>query len=211
MKHLLFFLCSILIVAPLIGYNQIIDTSIGKLKIPFIYIEGDAGFSNGISLGINGNIILFKGWGLNVGYTHYYKNSKEFPMDYNAGLCLDLRPDGCQPMNHIFAYNFRITKRIITKTQLIRFKAEMGLVMIQYQKVHFYSVGYNGGLLGSNYYEIYSAIYDKGASIRFVSEYPFSKIAGLQVALSSTLSETKSFIGIEIGMSIGHLREKLRY
>ena len=78
MKYLLFFI----ILLPLEGYNQIFKSDFNIKKSPMIYAEIDGGLSNGVMLGIYGNVRLNNIWGVNIGYNHYNKNSKELPTDY---------------------------------------------------------------------------------------------------------------------------------
>ena len=83
---------------------------------------------------------------------------------------------------------------------------------MQLEQVHFHPVIKNQwATIGSNYYETHSTYHNKGISVRVVTEFPFSQVTGLQVAVLGTLTKKRSFVGIQFGMTFGYVREKFKH
>jgi hypothetical protein len=206
MKYLFYFI--LIILWPIEGYNQIFKSDFNIKKSPLIYADIDGGLSNGLMLGIYGNIQLNNSWGLNIGYNHYNRNSKELPSDFYSGFCLW----DCTPTDKFFTYSFRLTKGFKTKTQLIRYKFELGLALVQLEQVHFHPVTHSPwSSIGSNYYETHSTYHNNGISLRAVTEFPFSQVTGLQIALLGTLAKNGYSVGIQFGITFGYVREKFKH
>jgi len=187
---------------------QSMDTTEGMISMPFVFAEGTIGHAHGIMSGIGGNMIFANEWGLNIGYNQIDRNSANVPADYDPGLCI---LSCATPTDELYTYTFRISKGFETRTQLIRFKAEAGLAWGQYQQVRFTPVHSTGWLdLGSNYSLSYSKHATRGLSLRAAAEFPFSQITGLQVAVSCIVSNYQSYAGIEAGMTLGYIRERLK-
>lgn len=201
------FILVVCFLLPFKGYNQKADTLQQINKFPFLFAEFGVGYSNGSS-GISGNLILRSMWGLNIGYNHINKNSNELPPDYLSGFCIWTCRD---PTDIINSYSYRLSKVFNTRTKLIRFRLEAGLAFVQYKKVHFAPFVSSSWLnLSSNYSTSYSSFRTKGVSFRGVSEFPYSQVTGLQVAILATFTSYISYAEIEFNMTLGYVREKLK-
>ncbi|GBL35803.1 hypothetical protein EMGBS15_13980 [Filimonas sp.] len=64
--------------------------------------------------------------------------------------------------------------------------------------------------LGPNYTISYTKHVTQGVSLRAVGEFPFSQLAGLQVALTGTFTSYAQYAGVEVSTNLGYMRERLK-
>lgn len=182
-------------------------TANDSVKFPFLYAEAFAGFSNGNSFGIGGNILLNNSWGFNVSFNQGDKKSIDVPGNYQHGLCI-LTCD--PPSDKFYAYTYRIAKTFGSFNKFVRLKTELGLILLNYHKVYFIPLAPTSAWFnfGSNYIAKYSIHKEVGISTRILVECPFSQLGGVQFGLNASATKSHLSAGFEFGMTLGYARNK---
>jgi hypothetical protein len=178
-----------------------------NLTVKYSYVNSGFGVSKGLLLGIGGNIIFSNNWGASVSYCGNIMKAKELPSDYSAGL-IDLfewQDLGTDKLKDVSA---RLVKELPVKIKVLRFALEGGASVIHYRCAHFTPVP-NPGWFGSNYDVTYTHNTGIGVSLRAKAEFPVTRYAGFEVALISDINQYYSFLGTEIHLTFGILRDRI--
>jgi hypothetical protein len=200
-------LFSIMFLFPQFISGQNVDTA-KKINICKAYLDGGPGITNESEeeVGAGLHLILLNNWGASVSYNVYFPEAVDLPANYYSGLCLF---GNCKPNDNLTSTSLRVMREFPTKTKLIRFGIEGGFSFVGYKKAHF-SYNSNQGFFDSNYIVTYSQKYSGGVSLRLKAEFPFTRFAGLELAMVSNINPYLSYVGMELTMTLGVVRDRIK-
>jgi hypothetical protein len=169
------------------------------------YINLGVGSADGFLFGFGGNLIFSNNWGVSLSYCGNIMKAEEQPPDYSAGLSqlFEWHDLGIDRFNAVSA---RLVKEFPIAINVIRFGVEGGVSYISYKRAHFIPIPHPAWL-GSNYDVTYSINPGIGLSLRAKVEFPVTKYAGFELALISNMNGYYSFMGTEIHLTFGKVRD----
>jgi hypothetical protein len=191
-----------------ISFGQEVGVIKKNVKLSCLYSDLGAGISEGVLLGIGGNFILSNNWGGSLSYSEHSMLANNLPSDYYSGF--SFFSWGYKATDYLYTYSARLMKEFPISTKLVRFGIEGGPSIICYKMASFTPV-LNPGLFSRNYDISHSANSSLGFSFRCKAEFPIVRFIGFEIGIISNINEYKSFVGAEIHLTLGLLREKAEF
>lgn len=173
-----------------------------ELKSFKIYggLGGGFGYKGGI-MGISSTFILKNDWGGSVSYKNNFFKAENMPDNYDAGVSL---APALPLIDYLQITSMQLLKEFSTANKKLRFGIEGGPSWVNYNSTNF--IAHSSGYFSSNYETSHTIENTVGLSLRAKAEFPFSKYFGIECAGFANLNKFKSFVGIELYLTFGLVR-----
>ncbi len=191
---------------------QIDSLAVPKTRLIAFYSGGGLGLGRyGTPAGVHSTFILSNNWGGSISFKEKVFTARNLPKNYDNSSFIIIG-DGI-PNDYLDIYSIMILKEFSRKdTKRQRFGIEAGPSFISYSEAHFkYSAkSYSWFDFGSNYDTFYTTENTFGISLRAKAELPLTQAFGIEFAAYTNINRFHSFIGAEIYLTLGSVREKIK-
>ncbi|MBI3232699.1 MAG: hypothetical protein HYZ42_01420 [Bacteroidetes bacterium] len=197
----------LLIVLAIIFFNHVTkaqDSAKVKPKIQLVYINYGIGSSmNGnLLVGLGVNLMLNNHLGIALTYNSRLNTASELPGNYKTGLF------SAELSDYLDSYSIKLVKEFPSSYKMFRCGVEGGLSIVQYRTAHFTYIP-STGFLESNYETNYTKQNTVGLSLRARASIPVFRLLGVELAAVSNINPIKSYIGGELHIILGLVRQKI--
>ncbi len=108
------------------------------------------------------------------------------------------------PVDYVQIISIKVLKEFATSNKKLRFGIEAGPAWVNYNATKFEHN--SSGIFSSNYETSRIKKNTVGISLRAKAEFPFTKYFGLECAGFTNINNSRSFIGIELCLTFGLVR-----
>jgi hypothetical protein len=170
-----------------------------------LYLSWGGGYASTGGIGGGGFNVLFSnnmGGSMNMKFSRF--EADNIPSDYVKGICLF---GECNPYNLTSALSFNFMYKVpSTKSNRVRFGFEAGPTIVSYRQINFVRREFETWS-GRNYdLERYRET-GGGLALSVKMEFPIWHFLGFEVACFGNINSELSYMGIEIYLIVGKVRE----
>ncbi|MEP7168491.1 MAG: hypothetical protein ABI855_03915 [Bacteroidota bacterium] len=176
-----------------------------KVKLSQFYggLGGGLGHKGDI-IGMSSTFILTNDWGASISYKNNFFKPKNIPDNYYEGAFLP-------PVDFLQIISLKLLKEFPTKNKRLRFGIEGGPSWVNYQTTNFLGLENNIFAFKGAIYETSHTVKNSiGLSLRAKAEFPFFKYLGIEGAAFANINKLNSFLGMELYLTFGLVRNRKR-